>query len=155
MVGGIRVDEAQDVQAVLRMARELQGDAAADLAGADDHRVLDIGVTPPARSPGERPTQRDQHGRGEPEAHEARHRGVDHTGDLRQDEEQPGADRDQVEHAHHVVDRRVVGPLLVAAVQVVEAGPDDPDRDGREEEQDLVRVRDPVRGSRLAAVQLE
>ena len=43
-LAGVLVDEADDVDAVLRMLEQLRGDALADVAGADDQRVLDVRV---------------------------------------------------------------------------------------------------------------
>ena len=76
----IGIDEAEDVQTVLRMAGELQGDAPTDLAGADDDRVLDVRAASAARRPRDGPTDRDQDRRGEPEGQETRDRRVGDAG---------------------------------------------------------------------------
>ena len=44
------------------------------------------------------------------------------------DEEAPRSERDDLEDADDVVDRRVVGPLLVAVVQPVDPGEQHPER---------------------------
>ena len=44
------IDEADDVDAVLRVLEQLPGDHLADLAGADDHRVLQVEDTLPAEA---------------------------------------------------------------------------------------------------------
>jgi hypothetical protein len=132
----IRVDEAEEVETVLRMARELQGDVTTHLAGADDNCVLDVGDAPPASGTGEHAAEHDEDRPREPERQEARDRGIRHS-------------------SHEIVDRRVVGPCLVAPVETVEVGADDPDRHCREEEKDLVSVRQPIGRARDSAVELE
>ena len=54
----VAVDEADDVDAVLRMLDELAGDQLADLAGADDQRVLLVGLSPLAGTAGDRARER-------------------------------------------------------------------------------------------------
>jgi hypothetical protein len=68
---------------------------------------------------------------------------------VRQNEEAPRAESDHLDDADDVVDRRVVGALLVTVVQAVHACQQDPQRDGRSEQQDLRDRSDPVgRGGR-------
>ena len=64
----------------------------------------------------------------QPEADEARDVRVSRADGPRRDEEQPRAERDEMEDADDLVDRRVVDVLLVALVEPVELGGDDPRR---------------------------
>ncbi len=54
------------------------------------------------------------------------------------DEDEPGARRDEVEDADKVLERRVVGPLLVVVVEAVELRAHDPEGKRGDEEQVLV-----------------
>ena len=55
------------------------------------------------------------------------------------DEVEPRAERDQVEDAHELVDRRMVDVLLVSLVESVELGGDDPERNRQQQDAELRR----------------
>ena len=57
---GSRVDEADDVDAVLGVLEELAGDELPDLAGADDDGVLEVARRVACRSPARRTNERDE-----------------------------------------------------------------------------------------------
>ena len=58
-------------------------------------------------------------------------------GHRRAREEEPGTGREEPEDADEVVDRRVVGTLLVVVVELVELRDHDPERQGGDEQEDL------------------
>ena len=64
--------------------------------------------------------------------------GFGSTPQPRGDQQHPDADRDEMEHADHVVGGGVVRLLLVAAVETLELGHDRPARKRAEEHEDLV-----------------
>ena len=101
------VDEADEVDAVLGVLEQLARHELADVAGADDDRVLEVGDAAPA--PEARATERadgDEHDRERPEARSTSTRsGAASPDQPRADEEEPDADRDQVEDAAEVVRR--------------------------------------------------
>jgi len=127
------VDEADEVEPVLRMLQELAAYELPDVTCADDDRVLEVRDAAAARRPRERPRgSHEDHGE-HPEGSQLRELRIGEPGRQRAEREQPGSDRDQVEHADHVVDRRRVGPALVAFVEAVQLREDDP-RGQRQEE---------------------
>ena len=67
----IRVDEADDVDAVFRVLEQLSGDELADLAGADDQRVLLVAAEPFAQRARRRAKERDADDRADPEKDQA------------------------------------------------------------------------------------
>ena len=116
------VDEADEVDPVLGVLEQLARDELADVAGADDDGVLEV-----------RGLRRQQRcgRRREPSVTNAiaSAQKVDELGEVRARRRrrattpttnEPGADRDEVEDADEVVERRVVGPLLVVVVEPVE-----------------------------------
>ena len=75
--------------------------------------------------------------------------GYGRSEDVRDDEEAPRPQRYDLEDADDVVDRRVVGSLLVTVVEAVDPREQDPERKRRDEEGDLPHGRDLVgRGRR-------
>ncbi len=132
-LGGAIVDEAHEVDAVLTMVRQLEGKLLADVSRADDDRVLLVAGQVAAQRPRDGAQGRNQDDRGEPEdAEPAEHR-VHEVGGNAEDGEDPDADRDASEDTDDVVDRRVVGPLLVAVVEPLEAQEKKPAGDREEE----------------------
>ena len=83
----------------------------------------------------------------QPEEDEPRHVRAREAGEPRSDEERPRAERDELEDADDLVDRRVVDVLLVAVVQPVELGRDDPERQRQHQDQ-RTEPRDPRRSRR-------
>ena len=67
------------------------------------------------------------------------------------EEEQPCAERHEMEDADHLVDGRVVDALLVTLVEPVHLGPDDPRRDRQDKHRDLHQR---IRGARAGDDQL-
>ena len=83
----VRVDEADEVDAVLRVLEELPRRELADVAGADDDRVLQVERTAPrdrAREPAGRRHEDDGE---QPEDDEPRHVRAREAGEPRGDEE--------------------------------------------------------------------
>ena len=64
---------------------------------------------------------------------------------MRGNEEAPRAERDDLDDADDVVDRRVVRSLLVPVVEAVDPREQHPQRKARHEEGDLPTGRDPIR----------
>ncbi len=133
----IRVDEPDEVDPVLGMVEVLAREQLADFPFADDDRVLEIRELPATPRARHSARGRDEHDRECPEHRELRQGGTCESRHPRNGEQQPRADGDEVEHAHHVVHGRVVGALLVAVVQPVELRDDDPRRQ-REEEHEVL-----------------
>ncbi len=113
------VDEPDDVDAVLPVLEHLLRDQLADVAGADDDRVLQVLDLPPAVAARQRTHDHDREDRCGPEEHQLRHRHAADVGHLHAHEQEPGAERDQVEDRDELVDGRMVGALLVAVVEAV------------------------------------
>ena len=131
------VHEADDVHPVLRMPEELLGDTLSNLPRADDERVQDVGVASPAQGTRDCAADRDESDREHPEERELRKARVCEIEDVREREEEPGADREHVEDAEELVDARVIGSLLIARVEVVDATQNDPEWQGQSKEHDL------------------
>ena len=114
------------------MLEELARDQLADVARADDDAcsARRAGLRR-QHAAGERPQRRDERDRERarrPPASRGRDRRARSARSARR---RPGADGDEVEDADDVVDRRVVGALLVAVVEAVELRDHDPDRERR------------------------
>ena len=131
------VDEADHVDAELGMLQQLARDPLADVAGADDDRVLDVRVGPPHDGTGEGSRGDDERHRKEPEQRELRKSSGSRSPTRSSPRTEPGADGEHVEHAEEVVDRRVVRPLLVARVEPVQAAEHDPQRQRELEDHEL------------------
>ena len=67
--------------------------------------------------------------------------------DPRRREEEKGADRHEMENADEIVECRVARPFLVAVVEAVQAGEQDPAGKRCEEKRDLSALLDRVLGS--------
>jgi len=132
-----RVDEPDQPHAVFGMLEELSADHLADRSCADDDGVLDIGREPTGEGTRAAPRQRHRHDREQPERRKLLLIRVGEAGHPGEREEPPGADRDKMEHAGDLVDRRVVGPLVVVVVEPVELRPDHPDRERAGEDEGL------------------
>ena len=85
----VLVDEADDVHPVLRMLEELLRDTLSDMPGADDERVLDVGVASPAERARDRAGRWDEDDREHPEERELREARVCEVEDVRECEEEP------------------------------------------------------------------
>ena len=133
----VLVHEADDVHPVLRMLKELLGDTLSDVPRADDERVQDVGVASPAQRTRDRAADRDESDREHPEERELRKARVCEIEDVREREEEPRADGEHVEDAEELVDARVIGSLLIARVEVVDATQNDPEWQGQSKEDDL------------------
>ena len=119
------------------VVEELARHELADVARADDERVLQVVDAPAAEAARRRPAHRDERDRERPERDEAlglRAHDLERRG---RHEQAPGADRHEVEHADDVVRRRVVRPLVVVVVEPVDLGRHGPDRQRGQEEQQL------------------
>ena len=106
--------------------------------------VLLVAGQVPAERPRDGAECRDQDDGGEPEDAEP---GEDRLHEVRGDPEEgedPDADRDAAEDADDVIDRRVVGPLLVPVVEPLEAQEKEPAGDREQECHDLEARSDSV-----------
>jgi hypothetical protein len=130
------------------MVEELARDRLPDVARAHDDGVLEVGRVPAAIATRARTPERDEHRGERPEGGDAPKLRVGETAEVRAGEEHPCPERDHVQDADQVVGRRVVGPLLVAVVETVELGEDDPAGKRREEEEVLGLECDSPRGPR-------
>ena len=108
-----------------------------DVAGADDDRVLHVGVGAAHARAGHGAGQRDEHDRRDPEGEQLRRVRVGEAGHPGERDQQEGADGDEQEHARRVVDRRVVGVLLVAVVEAEQPREHEPERERDEEAAEL------------------
>ena len=131
------VDETDDVEPVAAVLAHLLGEQPRDVARADDEDVLHVRGLASADHADENAEEPDEPDRERPEHHDALERRVSDLDHMRSDEEDPGSDRDHLEHAEEVVDRRMVGPLLVPVVQPVQPGENHPQRQARAEQDEL------------------
>ena len=141
-LAGLGVDEADEIEAVLRVLEQLARDELADVAGADDDGVLEVEDAPPADRPGGAAADRDEDERRDAEERE--------LAQLRiREAERPERQRDQPDAAVAIrcrtpttsSMRRMVGALLVSLVEPVQLRQDDPERQAGQEHQQLLRVR--------------
>ena len=124
----MRVDEADEIDAVLGVLKKLASSELADIAGADDDRVLEVERTAPRDRSRNAAGGCHEHDGEEPEEEEPRHVRAGAAGKPRRDKKRPRAERDELEDADDLINRRVVDVLLVAVVQPEELGRDDPQR---------------------------
>jgi uracil-DNA glycosylase len=124
------------------MPQDLPRGELPDVVGADDDRVLEVRDRSPAVRARGGPGGHDEGDRARPEDEELHEVGPREIRQPRARQEEPHADRDEVEDAGQVVHRRVVGPLLVPVVEPVELRADDPDGKRGEEEQRLEAARE-------------
>ena len=141
---GAAVDEADDVEAVFRVLADLAVEELRHVPRADDDHVLDVGRVTSADDAGGRSEERDEHDRCQPEDDEPRHRRVRQAGEMRDREEGPGSDRDDLEDAEDVVHRGVIAPLLVPVVEGMCSREKHPQREAGDEERDFPPNVDPV-----------
>ena len=119
------------------MLDELPGNELANVAGTDDDDVLHVRVAAAGDRPGAGPRERDEENAERPEGDELGEVRLGETGHRRAREEEPGTGRQEPEDADEVVDRRVVGTLLVVVVELVELRDHDPERQRGDEQEDL------------------
>ncbi len=131
------VDEADEVDAVLRVLQELPCGELADVAGADDDRVLEVERTAPRGRAGDAARRRHEDDGEQPEEDQPRHVWAREAAEPRADEERPGAERDELEDTDDLVDGRMIDMLLVAVVQPIELGSDDPQRQTQHHDAEL------------------
>ena len=141
-LGRVVVDESDDVEAVLRMLEELLRDQLADAACSDDQRVLDVRRCPSNDRAGHDAATGDEHDRRHPECEELAEVWFGHMREPGAGNEDPGAEGDHVENTPRVIDRGIVGLLLVAVVEPVRAGEQHPDRQRRDEDERLLQETD-------------
>ena len=133
------VDEADDVEPVSAVLAHLLGEQPRDVARPDDEDVLDVRGLAPADHADEDAEEPDEADGEHPEHDEPLEGRVGEPDDVRADEEDPCSDRDHLEDAEEVVDRRMVGPLLVPVVQPVQPREHHPQRQARAEQDELPR----------------
>ena len=142
------VDEADEVEAVLRMLSDLPRTSLPDLARTDDDGVLNERGRAPHEEPSDEPGRRHQADCDEPEPEEALDARVRNTRHLGRHEERERPDRDEMEHTDEVVGSGMVGALLIGVVETVEIRDQAPHGQRHGEDQQLGAVRDVV-GARL------
>ncbi|MEZ5098363.1 MAG: hypothetical protein R3C15_00815 [Thermoleophilia bacterium] len=140
----VGVDEAEQVDPVLAMLHQLARDELADVARAEDQRVLQVEQAPAAGRPGDGPRGGDQHDRERPEGGELVDVRVGHPRHHRADEDDERPDGHEQEDADEVVDRRVLGAQVVVVVEAEELREDDPGGQRAEEQQPLDERVDPT-----------
>src|SRR5438132_8269234 len=86
------IDEADHVDPVLVVLRELLRDQLPDVAGTDDDRVLDVADVAAGQRARRRPAKRDRAHGDRPEHDQAAQVEVVDAGELRGGKEEPGAD---------------------------------------------------------------
>ena len=99
----VGIDEADEVDVVLGMLEEFATDQLADLAGPDDHRVLDVRRLPASECPGSRPRCGDRNEGEEPERRQLCLVGSRQTDEPRGRVEEPHGHGDEVEDADDLV----------------------------------------------------
>ena len=115
----IRVDEADDVDAVLGVLQDLAADQLADVACTDDHRVLLIRDAATDDRPRDPAVEGHDQRRGRPQQDDGSD--VGRAAERRRDgDHEKRADGEDMEDADQVADRRVVRIYLVPVVEAVE-----------------------------------
>ncbi len=136
----VLVDEADEVDAVLRMLQQLVRDALPDVPGADDDGVLDVRVEVATDAARDTARERDEDDRRSP-----RRRRSFGTVGCASPVSQVIVKNTQVptvsmlKSAEQVVDGRVVGAGLVAVVEAVDTCECEPERQREEERRDTRR----------------
>ena len=125
------VDEAHEVDAVFGVLEQLARDELANVPGADDDGVLDIGEGSPGRDARHGAAGRDEQDPENPEEQHLRDARLHETSREPEDER---AQRHEEEHAREVVERRVIRQELVAVVQAEELRRHYPDRQRGQED---------------------
>ena len=97
---------------------------------------------------GGRPEQRDEYDSSQPEDDEPRQRRVRQAGEMRDREERPGSDRDDLEDAEDVVHRGVIASLLVPVVEGMCSREKNPQRQAGGEQRDFPSNVNSVRDGR-------
>ncbi len=136
-VARVLVDEAEEPDAVLGVMLDLPRDKLADIASPDNDAVLRVDVHLAHDRACEHPPDRDEDQREEPEGDETVDLRMDELRHPAGDEDEPGAERDEREHAERLVGGRVVGARVVELVQAEALREQDPDGQRDEEEQEL------------------
>ncbi len=133
------VDEADELDAVLRVVHDLAREPLADVAGSDDDRPLRVRRAAPEPRPGAHAAEGDEHDRQDPRCELGRgiERRVEPDGEA--SVEQQRSDGDELQDADEVVRRRVVGALGVGPVEVVQRRDRDPRGKAREQQAELER----------------
>ena len=135
----LRIHEADEFDPELRMLLELPADKLADIAGADDDRVLDVARVSPGDPSRDGSCGRDQHEGAGPEGDRGLERpasGIKKVGD---DDRDPRQGCECVEKRAEIVERRVIGSALVTTVEAEQAGGESPAREHRRADQKIGR----------------
>ena len=132
-----RSTKPDDPQSVLGVFLDLLGEQARHVPGADDDDVLDVRRLTAADRPDDGAHDRHEGDRKEPEDDEPPKVRMREPGEVRQNEEAPGSERDDLNDPDDVVHGGVIRALLVPVVQPVDAREQNPERDGGDEENDL------------------
>ena len=132
------VDQAEQAKPIFTVLTDLARDQLPDLAGADDDRVLDVGRRTQADAAREHPAAGYEQRRQDPEHDQLPRPRIGDPGQPAAEEEDPGAERDQMDDADEVVDGRIAEALIVVAVEAVHCREQHPGRQAEEEDGELV-----------------
>jgi hypothetical protein len=114
---GVVVDEADDLESVFGMSEELLRDQLADVACAQDDRLLAIGAPAPNECTAGNTGQCDRGDGSGPEDRQPLRVQLFQPDRDRSTLIQPGKQGDDDEYPDEVVGARIVGPLLVSVVE--------------------------------------
>ena len=133
------VDEADELDAVLRVVHDLAREPLADVTSPDDDRPLRVRRAAPEPRPRAHAAEGDEHDRQDPRCQLGRgiQRRVEPDGEA--SVEQQRSDGDELQDADEVIGRRVVGALGVGPVEVVQRRDGDPGGKAREQQAELER----------------
>ena len=131
------IDEADQVDSVLGMAKDLLRDRLADVACSDNDGVLDETPAAARKRTRSSATEGHEHRREGPEQEQLLHGGMGDSAKPGDGEEDPRADRHHVEDVCDLVGGDVIRSPIVLAVQTVQASDDRPTGKRRQEQQGL------------------
>src|SRR5262249_39988985 len=147
LVSWLGVEEADDVDSVLRMVQELSGDRLTYVTTSDDDRVLPVrGLTATDRSctGTSEAYERDCH---QPEHEDLVELRMGNSRQPTRAEDSERSNSDHVEYPENFIGRRVVCPLLVVRVQAVSLRKQHPQRKRGQEDEVLIVRPDAIQGT--------
>src|SRR5688572_16865391 len=98
------------------MLFDLVGEQIRDVTRADDDDILDVRALAATNRAARGTQKRDERDGEQPEDDESGQIRIREIEDVRDDEEAPRPQRDDLEDSHNVVDRGVIGALLVTVI---------------------------------------
>ena len=134
------VQEPDHLEPVFGATAEFPRDLRADLAGADDQRPLTDDEAAAQRCPRDRPGGEHEPDRKRPEERGQAHARLGDRGRVEHEHADPRGQRDEQDHARHVVRRRPHGLNLVVQVEAVALGEQHPGTEGGKPESQDDRI---------------